>query len=143
MGFFALLFVLASLGLPGMANFIAEFFILVGSFQTSRWITVFAATGLVFSAIYSLRIMQKIFFGKKESPVQLSDFKWKETLVMTLLVLPLIYLGLHPKPVLKSAEPVLKEWEQKGAIHEQTSRVEGNATQNELEQANNYKTNNH
>jgi NADH-quinone oxidoreductase subunit M len=144
MGFFSLLFVLASLGLPGMANFIAEFFILLGSFQTSRWITVFAATGLVFSAVYSLRIMQKIFFGKKENPVQLSDFKWKETLVMTLLVLPLIFLGLHPKPVMKSAEPVLNEWEQKGAIHEQTSStVTGNATQNESDQANNYKLNNH
>src|SRR6476661_986631 len=95
----------ASLGLPGMANFIAEFFILIGSFQTSKWITVFAATGLVFSAAYSLRIMQKIFFGKKENPVHLSDFKWKETLVMTLLVLPLIFLGVHPKPVMKSAEP--------------------------------------
>jgi NADH-quinone oxidoreductase subunit M len=144
MGFFSLLFVLASLGLPGMANFIAEFFILIGSFQTSRWITVFAATGLVFSAVYSLRIMQKIFFGKKENPVQLSDFKWKETLVMTLLVLPLIFLGLHPKPVMKSAEPVLNEWERKGAIHEQTSStVTGNATQNESDQTNNYKLNNH
>jgi NADH-quinone oxidoreductase subunit M len=144
MGFFSLLFVLASLGLPGMANFIAEFLILIGSFQTSRWITVLAATGLVFSAVYSLRIMQKIFFGKKESSVPLTDFKWKESLVMTLLVLPLIFLGLHPKPVMKSAEPVLNEWEQKGAIHEQTtSTVTSNTMLNQSEQKSNYKMKNH
>jgi len=144
MGFFSMLFVLASLGLPGMANFIADFFILIGSFQTSKWITVFAASGLVFSAAYSLRIMQKIFFGKKENPVHLSDFTWKESLVMTLLVLPLIFLGLHPKPVMKSAEPVLNEWEQKGAIYEQPSpAVTGKTIQNELDQTSNSKTNEH
>ncbi|HEY6978933.1 MAG TPA: hypothetical protein VH396_21700, partial [Chitinophagaceae bacterium] len=108
-----------------------------------KWITVFAATGLVFSAIYSLRIMQKIFFGKKENPVHLSDFKWKETLVMTLLVLPLIFFGLHPKPVMRSAEPVINEWEQKGVIHEQgSSTVTSNVTPDKSDQTNNYKKNN-
>ena len=88
-----------------------------------------------------LASMQKIFFGKKENPVHLSDFKWKETLVMTLLVLPLIFLGVHPKPVMKSAEPVLNEWEQKGVIHEQKSST-GNAIPNESDQSSNYKLNN-
>src|SRR5690606_18426672 len=63
LGAVSLVFVMASLGLPGIANFIAEFLILNGAWKADRLLTVLAATGLIFAMAYSLRIMQKIFFG--------------------------------------------------------------------------------
>ncbi len=63
LGTVTMVFVMASLGLPGLGNFIAEFLILAGSWQASPWITVLAAIGLVVATVYSLRIMQKVFSG--------------------------------------------------------------------------------
>ncbi|MEJ2538151.1 MAG: NADH-quinone oxidoreductase subunit M, partial [Calditrichia bacterium] len=61
MGGVGMLFAMASLGLPGLGNFIAEFLTLVGSFQTSVWITILATLGLVAATVYSLRIVQRVF----------------------------------------------------------------------------------
>src|SRR5690606_30793509 len=61
MGTVALIFSMASLGLPGLGNFVAEFLTLLGAWQSSPVLTVFAAIGLIAATAYSLRIMQKIF----------------------------------------------------------------------------------
>ena len=67
MGTVALIFAMASLGLPGLGNFIAEFLTLVGSWQASHKLTVLATIGLVAATIYSLRIVQKVFHGDEET----------------------------------------------------------------------------
>src|SRR5690606_39817302 len=63
MGTVALVFSMASLGLPGLGNFVAEFLTLVGAWQSAPVLTALAAVGLVAATAYSLRIMQKIFYG--------------------------------------------------------------------------------
>ncbi|HBU69015.1 MAG TPA: NADH-quinone oxidoreductase subunit M [Elusimicrobia bacterium] len=55
---------LASLGLPGTSGFVAEFLVLVGAFRAYPLLAVGAATGVVITAIYVLRVLQKIFFGE-------------------------------------------------------------------------------
>lgn len=62
----ALFFAVASLGLPGLGNFVAEFLVLLGSFEAHRWITVIAAAGLVGAALYALLMMQRVFFGEQK-----------------------------------------------------------------------------
>ncbi|MGE5365533.1 MAG: NADH-quinone oxidoreductase subunit M [Bacteroidota bacterium] len=108
MGAVGLLFALASLGLPGLGNFIAEFLILAGSFQAGQTVTVFATLGLVVSTVYSLRIMSKVFYGRKIKEWKLTDLNLREMLIMGALIASIIWLGLFPHPVLDTSSPVTK-----------------------------------
>lgn len=107
MGAMALFFALASLGLPGLGNFVAEFLVLLGLFKVSPWMTVAAALGLITAAVYSLILMQKSFFGKPDESRQLLDFGRLEMAAMAVMVIGLIWLGLYPQPVLDLVQPVI------------------------------------
>ena len=101
MGGIALVFVMASLGLPLLGNFVAEFLILLGAFSTNPLFAIIASAGLVLSAVYSLRIVQKVFWGQPatiaEAPHDLSFREWS---IMAGLTIAIIFLGLYPQPVL-------------------------------------------
>jgi NADH-quinone oxidoreductase subunit M len=103
----ALIFVMASLGLPGLGNFVAEFLTLLGAWQSSPVLTVFAAIGLVAATAYSLRIMQKIFYGQQLSAYTVPDFSIREKLIMLPLVGAIIWLGVYPQPVLNTTGPLI------------------------------------
>jgi NADH-quinone oxidoreductase subunit M len=66
MGAMGLIFSMASLGLPGLGNFVAELLILVGAFKASVLMSCLACLGLIAATIYSLRIVQKVFLGNKK-----------------------------------------------------------------------------
>jgi NADH-quinone oxidoreductase subunit M len=104
MGTLALVFAMASLGLPGLGNFIAEFMILIGAWQANGVLTIFATMGLVAATAYSLRIVQKIFLGKEERGRTLVDLSWREKIIMVPLVIVIVWLGLFPQPVLNTAK---------------------------------------
>ena len=111
MGVAGLLLVLASLGLPGLANFVAEFMILAGAFSVSKIITVLAALGLIAAAVYALRIMQRIFYGEENTaaPASFSDLNWIESTILASMVFFLLYLGFYPKPVTETVAPTINE----------------------------------
>jgi NADH-quinone oxidoreductase subunit M len=99
MGGTGLLFAMASLGLPGLGNFIAEFLVLAGSYQANIGLTAVAALGLIASTIYSLRIVQKVFYGKPEKEWKLPDLSSREITVMGSLIVIIVWLGLFPQQV--------------------------------------------
>ena len=101
-----LFFVVASLGMPGLGNFVAEFLVLVGSFQTYPWLTALAASGLILAAVYSLMIAQRTFFGSLKLGTA-ADFDSRETAMMLSMAFLLILMGLHPQPLLDIAEQTL------------------------------------
>ncbi|WP_346320249.1 NADH-quinone oxidoreductase subunit M [Chitinophaga sp. YIM B06452] len=103
MGVVTMVFVMASLGLPGLGNFIAEFLILAGSWQAAPWITIAATIGLVVATVYSLRIMQKVFFGVSQREYKLPDLSLREMLMMVPLIIAIIWLGVYPQPVINVA----------------------------------------
>lgn len=70
MGGVAMFFAMASLGLPGLGNFIGEFLVLVGTYQVSITATVFASVGLIVSTVYSLWIIHLIFHGPAAEGVE-------------------------------------------------------------------------
>jgi len=112
MGVMGLVFVMASLGLPGLGNFVAEFLILTGSFMASQTLTIIATLGLVAATIYALRIMQKVFYGTEQKQWKIADFSIREMGIMIALVVVLLWLGLFPSAVLTVSRPsVLKEIE--------------------------------
>jgi NADH-quinone oxidoreductase subunit M len=107
MGAVALFFALASLGLPGLGNFVAEFLVLVGLFAVSPWTTAVAALGLITAAIYSLIMMQKAFYGQPSSEFEVDDFATLDMAAMGVMIIALIVLGLYPQPVFDLVQPVI------------------------------------
>ncbi|MGA2406762.1 MAG: NADH-quinone oxidoreductase subunit M [Bacteroidales bacterium] len=107
MGAIGLIFSMASLGLPGLGNFIAELLILVGVFKTNILMSCLASLGLIAATIYSLRIVQKVFLGKKNKDWELSDLNFREKIVAASMVVVIVWLGLFPKPVFDTAKPAL------------------------------------
>ncbi len=107
MGAIGMIFSMASLGLPGLGNFIAELLILIGAFKTSILMACLASLGLIAATIYSLRIVQKVFLGKKNSDWELSDLNIREKIVAASMVIVIVWLGLFPKTVFNIAKPAL------------------------------------
>jgi len=107
MGACALFFAVASLGLPGLGNFVAEVLVLVGLFAVQPWITAVAALGMIGAAVYALWMMQLAFQGKPDEGRQFADFGTREMATMAAMMLALVWLGLYPQPVLDIAQPVL------------------------------------
>jgi NADH-quinone oxidoreductase subunit M len=102
-------FAFASLGLPGLGNFIAEFLILAGTFKTSIVAAVFASLGLIAAAAYSLRIIQKAFVGHKNNDFEIHDFLGIEKISLGSLVILLLWLGLYPKPVFDRSKDTVQK----------------------------------
>jgi NADH-quinone oxidoreductase subunit M len=102
-----MVFALASLGLPGFGTFVAEFMILIGSFRAHSVITAIAASGLVLSAIYSLWIVQRAFHGAPAANLISADLTLRETGMMAILIIAILWLGLFPGQLLNITDPVL------------------------------------
>ncbi len=109
MGGIGLIFAMASLGLPGLGNFVAEFLTLTGTYKASILMTCIASVGLVAATIYSLRIVQKVFLGKKNPNLKLNDLSIREKIVSASLVIAIVWLGLVPKVFLNTAKPALSK----------------------------------
>ncbi len=107
MGAVALFFVLASLGLPGLGNFVAEFLVLVGLFAVNPWMTAVAALGLITAAVYSLILMQKAFYGKPAAELDVADFSSLDMTAMAVMIIALIGLGVYPQPVFDMVQPMI------------------------------------
>lgn len=101
MGGFALAFSAAAFGLPGLANFVAEFLSLVGAYQRYPVLVVFAALGLIGSAIYGTVLFQGVFHGKRSAKQQnFNDLSLRELFIFSALLALLIFIGLYPNSLL-------------------------------------------
>ncbi len=107
MGACALFFTMASLGLPGLGNFVAEFLVLLGLFQVAPRMAVIAAVGLVTGAVYSLIMLQRSFQGPGDPERAVPDYGRRELATMLLMVALLIWLGVNPQPLLELTQPTV------------------------------------
>ncbi len=107
LGAVGMIFTMASVGLPGFGTFIAEVMVLLGTFKASAAMASIASLGLIAPAIYSLRIMQKVFFGKKHQEYDILDLNLREKWLAAVMILVIVGLGLFPKPVLDIAKPAV------------------------------------
>jgi NADH-quinone oxidoreductase subunit M len=88
---------LASLGLPGLNNFVAEFLIFVGAFKVYKLAAILAISGIVITAIYVLRVVQKVFFGPSNPRwEELTDVKGPQFLPVVILCGVLLLFGFFP-----------------------------------------------
>ena len=98
---FFLFFALASLGLPGLNNFVGEILILVGLFREYPIVGAVSFCGMIIVVIYSLRMVQDTIFGPPKTQQPLPDVNARELFTLIILALPVLYLGLHPGPALR------------------------------------------
>jgi NADH-quinone oxidoreductase subunit M len=97
---------LSSIGLPGTNGFVGEFLVLVGSFKTHPWFTLFATTGVIFAACYLLWAIQRILFNKLDKPENalLPDLNRREVVIVGVLAAAILWIGIYPAPVLQRME---------------------------------------
>ncbi len=107
MGGVVLVFALASLGLPGMGNFVAEILVLIGSFRVSVPITAVASSGLVFATVYALWIIYRAFHGEQREVWNIRDLTVREMSAMTAMIVVILWLGLYPQPFIDTVQPAL------------------------------------
>ena len=106
MGLVMLLFSLASMGLPGLGNFIGEFLILLGAFRQSIPIAAIAAIGVIFSVIYALWMMQRVFQGPVRER-RFADLCGREGVALAIMTAAIIGIGVYPRPIIATSAPAL------------------------------------
>ncbi len=106
---------MASIGLPGLANFWGELVIFVSLWKISALVTGLAIGGVIISAIYGLRATAKIFFGpqseefsKTAEATPIVDLRWSEKIPAFLLLAGLLFIGFWPKSISNSLDATLK-----------------------------------
>ncbi|MFC0600617.1 NADH-quinone oxidoreductase subunit M [Streptomyces palmae] len=99
---------LATLSLPGLAPFISEFLVLVGTFSRYPALGVVATVGIVLAALYVLVLYQRTMTGPVKAEVRgMPDLRVRELAVVTPLIALLIFLGIYPKPVADIVNPAV------------------------------------
>lgn len=104
-----LFFVLASIGLPGLNNFVGEILILFGFVVKRPWTAPIIATTLILSAVYMLRWMQQLYFGPPHLAEHAkNDLSKKELLIGLGLATAVLFLGIRPGPLLDQAHSAMQ-----------------------------------
>ena len=98
-----MVFVLASVGLPGTSGFVGEFLILVGAFKANTWVAALATTGIVLGAAYMLFLYRRVVFGKleKDDLKAILDLSPREIAIFVPLIAVTIWMGIYPAPFLE------------------------------------------
>ena len=113
MGGVSLVFTMASLGLPGLGNFVAEILTLQGSFKSGVTgaiaATAVATTGLVMATVYALIFFDRTFLGEKREEWKPSDLTARDLAVLGTLIAAIVWLGLYPQPVIDTARGALDQ----------------------------------
>ncbi|MGH6827477.1 MAG: NADH-quinone oxidoreductase subunit M [Rhizomicrobium sp.] len=102
-----MVFTLANVGLPGTSGFIGEFLTMVGAFLHNSWIAIFAATGIIWSAMYALYLYRRIIFGALVKPAlrTIQDLSLREAAILAPLVVITVAMGLYPAAVTDVTTP--------------------------------------
>jgi len=101
-----MIFVLASLGLPGTSGFIGEFLILMGAFKDNFLVAVIASIGVILGAAYILWLYKRVVFGKLINPdlKNMVDLNKSEIFILSSLALPILFFGFYPEPLINTIE---------------------------------------
>ena len=101
-----MVFALGSLGLPGTSGFVGEFLILMGAFKKNILVATIASLGVILGAAYMLWLYRRIVFGKiiHDDLKNMIDLKRFEIITLGSLVIPILFFGFYPEPLMNSIE---------------------------------------
>ena len=99
---FMVLFAMANSGLPATSGFVGEFLVILSSLKANFWIAFAAATILIFGAAYTLWMVKRVIYGAiaNEGVASLSDINKRETFILAILALVVLFFGIWPAPLL-------------------------------------------
>ena len=112
----ALFFAVASLGLPGLANFVGEFLVLLGAYQVNITVAVLATLGFIVSTVYALWLIQRAFHGPNTHAWKLPDLSGREIAVYAILIAIVFWIGLFPQTIINTAQPALDALQKSGTV---------------------------
>jgi NADH-quinone oxidoreductase subunit M len=103
-----LIVALATLAMPGSANFVGEFLILLGVFQTKLAICIIAFTGVAMASVYMLRMFIRTMHNRVGENVTSREIAVSDAVVIVPLVLVILAFALYPQAALTASEPAVK-----------------------------------
>lgn len=116
---------MSAIALPGLASFVSEFLVMMGTFQRYPWVAAVSSVGIILAALYMLLFYQRVFTGPppgrravdhghaaleddpEVQPIQVSDLKLREKLVMAPLIAIFVVLGVYPNLALNITNPAV------------------------------------
>jgi NADH-quinone oxidoreductase subunit M len=104
-----LIVALATLAMPGSANFVGEFYILNGLFQAKIVFAFIAITGVAMSAYYALRLYQQTMHNRGPAGLLSREIGVRDALVLAPLVLCILGLALYPQLILERTAPTVEQ----------------------------------
>ena len=124
---------MASVGLPLTIGFVGEFLALLGFFAVSPILTAIAGLTIIMGAVYMLVLYKRTFFGPitHDSNLKLKDLNAREYSALIPLVMLVVYLGIHPKPILEPVDASVKR-----VVNIMYLRANTNVTKDKIAQVN-------
>jgi NADH-quinone oxidoreductase subunit M len=96
--FLFMVFVMASVGLPGTSGFVGEFLVTIGALHVNFWLALLGGLGLILGPMYTLYLYRRVIFGRMTKPDLrgLLDLSPREIAVFAPLVLLALWMGIYP-----------------------------------------------
>ncbi|HYD19784.1 MAG TPA: NADH-quinone oxidoreductase subunit M [Patescibacteria group bacterium] len=106
-----MVFMLASVGLPGTSGFVGEFLVLNGTYQVNTTVTALAATGVILGAAYMLFLYKRVVFGELSKPdvKAMKDVVGREVLIFLPMIGLVFWMGIYPSSFTAPMAPALKK----------------------------------
>jgi NADH-quinone oxidoreductase subunit M len=101
-----MLFTMASVGLPGTANFVGEFLVIIAAWKVNPWVAAGGATGMILGAAYMLYLYRRVIFGAVTKPdlKSLLDLSPREYAIFAPLIVLTLWMGIYPQSFLSFFE---------------------------------------
>jgi NADH-quinone oxidoreductase subunit M len=103
-----LFFVMASVGLPGLGDFVGEFMVLLGAYRANVSLTAAATLGIIAATLYGLKISSQVFQGPNRHDWHLPDLFPREWVIAGCMMAALLWLGLYPQSFIRMFQPASK-----------------------------------
>ncbi|MCE9507377.1 MAG: NADH-quinone oxidoreductase subunit M [Alphaproteobacteria bacterium] len=106
-----MIFMLASVGLPGTSGFVGEFLVLLGAYQVNTLATALAATGVVLGAAYMLYLYKRVVFGEltRADVKAMTDISPREIAIFVPLIALVFWMGIYPSSFIDPMAPALEK----------------------------------
>lgn len=102
---FFMIIALANIALPLTNAFVGEFAMFTGLYEFNPWYAAVAGISIILSAVYTLNMIQKVFFGSDNIYTKVvSQITFKQKLSLSVIIAFIFVLGVYPKPMIKLTE---------------------------------------
>ena len=103
-----LIVALATLAMPGSANFVGEFLILLGVFKAKLAIAIIAFGGVIMASVYALRLFIRAMHNRVGKDVESREIGWRDGLVLAPVIAVILFFAVYPQLALQRSEDSAK-----------------------------------